>query len=57
MLTRREKGGRRQDKTGVIAITEHGSKSSYLKWTAYVKRDEVVLHSNHTAMHLQAVGS
>lgn len=55
-MTRREKGGRRPDKTaGVIAVAEHGSKPSFLKWIAYVTGDEAVFHSNHQAMHLQGV--
>lgn len=55
-VTRREGGGRRQDKTaGAAAIAERGSKSSFLKWTAYVRGGEAVFHSNHQATHLQGV--
>lgn len=55
-MTRREKGGKRQNKTaGVVAVAEHCSKSSFLKWTAYVTGDEAVFQSNHQAMHLQGV--
>lgn len=55
-MTRREKGGRRPVKTArVVAVAEHGSKSSFLKWSAYVTGDELVLHSNHQAIHLQGI--
>jgi len=55
-VTRREEGGRRQEKTArVVAVAEHGSKSSFLKWTVYVTGYEAVFHSDHQAMHLQGV--
>lgn len=39
-MIRREKGGRWGKTAGVVAVAEHGCKSSFLKWTSYVTGDE-----------------